>query len=285
MHVDLSDRQALAWLSTLIADMRRAAPDAPLLVVGALARDLMLHHAHGIRIDRATEDADFALATATWDAFEALRAALVAGGAFEAVPRIAHRLRYRGGLMVDVIPFGAVETGSGNIAWPPSGEEVMNVMGYREADASALQVALPQGQMVKVVALPMFICLKLLAWRNRHRIAPGKDAKDVWLALTTYIDAGNQERLYADFAHLLQADFEYEAIGAWMAGRDANQVLRSHSSRADEIVDTLNTLIDHETAAQGENLLPTQMSGEMNLDKAIHLLRTFRNGLNGLEHP
>lgn len=285
MPVDLSDKSELGWLSTLIADMRAAAPGVPLLVVGALARDLILHHAHGIPIARATQDADFALATADWDAFETLRKALIDSGRFEAVPNVAHRLKYRGGLLIDVIPFGAVEAGKGSIAWPPKGDEVMNVLGYQEADASALEVALLQGQVVKVVSLPMFICLKLLAWQDRHRLAPGKDAKDLWLALTTYIDAGNQERLYAEFEHLLANDFDYELIGAWMAGHDAHHVLRNHSTRVDEIVTALNALIDSQTDEQREYLLPAQMSIETNLDRAIALLRAFRNGLNGNEHP
>ena len=60
--LDLSHRQGLAWLARLVADVRSAAPDLRPLVVGALARDLWLHHGFDIKIERATQDVDFALA-------------------------------------------------------------------------------------------------------------------------------------------------------------------------------------------------------------------------------
>jgi len=41
--MDLSDKTELTWLADLIADSRKAAPTYEPLVVGALARDLLLH--------------------------------------------------------------------------------------------------------------------------------------------------------------------------------------------------------------------------------------------------
>jgi predicted nucleotidyltransferase len=49
-----------------------------------MARDLLLYHAHNIRVNRATEDIDLAFALADWEDFAALRAALSASSHFEA---------------------------------------------------------------------------------------------------------------------------------------------------------------------------------------------------------
>lgn len=48
----------------------------PYLIVGASARDLVMHHAFGAAIKRATSDIDFAIQVADWDAVEALRQTL-----------------------------------------------------------------------------------------------------------------------------------------------------------------------------------------------------------------
>ena len=41
--MDLSDRVELRWLSAILSDARDVAPDVDFLVVGAMARDLLLH--------------------------------------------------------------------------------------------------------------------------------------------------------------------------------------------------------------------------------------------------
>jgi hypothetical protein len=45
----------------------------PYVIVGATARDLVLHYGHGANIQRATHDVDFAIEVPNWTAFEALR--------------------------------------------------------------------------------------------------------------------------------------------------------------------------------------------------------------------
>ena len=49
----------------------------PYIVVGASARDLVLHHAHGVEIIRATGDIDFGVQVESWDAFLALKTTLL----------------------------------------------------------------------------------------------------------------------------------------------------------------------------------------------------------------
>jgi predicted nucleotidyltransferase len=48
-----------------------------IFLVGAAARDLLLVHVHGQRVRRATKDLDFAVALASWKAFEQLKARLI----------------------------------------------------------------------------------------------------------------------------------------------------------------------------------------------------------------
>ncbi len=68
--LDLTTKQELRFLSDLVADLRAKIPEIDVLLVGAMARDLLLFYAHGIKATRATEDIDFAFALASWSDFE-----------------------------------------------------------------------------------------------------------------------------------------------------------------------------------------------------------------------
>jgi predicted nucleotidyltransferase len=45
----------------------------PYVVVGATARDLVLHYVHGAALERATQDVDFAIEIPDWAAFDVLK--------------------------------------------------------------------------------------------------------------------------------------------------------------------------------------------------------------------
>ncbi len=80
---------ALANLCAIVADCA-AQLQMPYLVVGASARDMVLHHGYGAKVQRATADIDFALQVPSWDAFATLRKELLANGFSET--NTAHRL-------------------------------------------------------------------------------------------------------------------------------------------------------------------------------------------------
>ena len=71
--LDLSARADLEWLADLIGDAQQAVPSVEWLIIGALARDLHLSYARGIRIDRVTTDTDLALAINDWAEFADVR--------------------------------------------------------------------------------------------------------------------------------------------------------------------------------------------------------------------
>jgi predicted nucleotidyltransferase len=56
-----------------------------------------------------------------------------------------------------------VEKPDRTIAWPPSDDEVMDVFGFREAQASAVTMMLPGSTKINVVSLPALVVLKLIA--------------------------------------------------------------------------------------------------------------------------
>lgn len=224
--IDLSERKDLAKLADIIQAIRDVSGDIQLLLVGAMARDLLLSYTYGIQITRATEDIDVAIAFPHWDAFESLRRGLIGTGRFAPVQRMPHRLRYESGMKLDLIPFGEIEDADRTIAWPPDQTSVMDVLGFKEAARRAVDVALIGDIHLSAAALPMLMVLKLLAWKQRRLSQPGKDAADIWLLLRHYLQAGNGDRLYDEFPHLLALEhFDVNEAGAWMLGHDARELL------------------------------------------------------------
>jgi predicted nucleotidyltransferase len=198
-------------------------------VGGATARDIMLTHVHGIQTTRATADVDIGVAVESWTGHAALKAALVAGGAFEQRGE-AHRLYYRspgnGELMwLDIVPFGGVEetrskTAPSEIAWPPDQAIRMNVSGFAEALTGAVSVRIAPNLVVPVASLPGQAMLKIVAWHDRHT-ADRKDALDLLFLLGNYAAAGNHARLYDEHYQLVeQYDHRPEFACAALLGQD-----------------------------------------------------------------
>ena len=275
--LDLSDRGVLGSLARLLSAVGRAAGDTPVLLIGAAARDLLLVHAHGVEVQRATEDTDLALAVRNWEAFLRLRGALITSGSFTA-DGPPHRL-WLGDQRLDIIPFGGVERPDRSIAWPTGGAEVMSVAGLREALATAVVVRLPLGVSIDVAPLPALALLKIWAWTDRRYTAPGKDAADIWMFLRHYADAGNEDRLYGEEgeAALAAFAFDVETAGAWLLGKDAREVL-AHGADLRRSLESLDAILTPEIDPAGALRLVAQMPpGDR--DRQLSLLTSFSAGL------
>jgi predicted nucleotidyltransferase len=85
MFFDLSAKPELQPLADVVRPLQLEAAKlgAPLFLMGAAARDVMLLHSYGINTLRLTEDMDFGVMVRDWATFEALRQALLARGEFE----------------------------------------------------------------------------------------------------------------------------------------------------------------------------------------------------------
>ncbi|QOY94780.1 nucleotidyl transferase AbiEii/AbiGii toxin family protein [Massilia sp. UMI-21] len=211
----------LALIRTLDAVMKQLV--IPYFVIGASARDILVEHVYGLDTGRATRDIDFAVAISSWADYDRLKAALAVTGEFT-LSANAHRLMFgtdEGAYPLDLVPFDGVEK-EGEIAWPPSGESVMNVAGYGDAYASALDIGIAPDLQVKIVSLPAMVVLKILAWNDRPE--RDKHASDVLLVLRSYHQAGQFDRLYDEALDLLeQYDYELELAGAALLGSDAQR--------------------------------------------------------------
>ncbi len=278
--LDFSRRPELSLYASVVADVEAAAEPLGIetLIAGAFARDLHLWYRHGIKVQRQTEDLDLAFALDDWAAFELMKEQLTGSGAFQPSATAAHRLRHRTGLPVDFVPFGNVESKERTIAWPPRGEVVMDVFGFREALVTAHEVLLPGNARTKVVSLPALALLKIVCWQDRHYAFPRKDAHDLNLILQNYLRAGNEQRLWEEFRHWTEEEaFQYELAGARMLGLDLGALL--DDSGIDRVAGVL--------AEQADAANPGALSGEMNIyepERAGALLEAMLSGVLDNRH-
>ena len=279
LSMDLSGKTELRWLSAVLSDVREAAHAADFLVVGAIARDLLLHYGYGVPITRATTDVDLGVAVAGWQEFGQLRDALLNSVNFDAGRPENHRFVHRSGTPLDLVPYGGVEREDGTIIWPED-EAVMGVLGYKEARDSAVEAILPGNLSIATVCLPMLAILKLLAWSERHLYRPQTDASDLFAILSNYLNGENAERLYEVGTHLLDKDdFEYQAAGAWLAGFDAAGFVLSRSEQPHRVFDVVEAILEVETNASGNLHLVSETGSN-----APDFLRRLGGFFDGLRH-
>ncbi|WP_175720629.1 nucleotidyl transferase AbiEii/AbiGii toxin family protein [Burkholderia anthina] len=268
---------ALALLRAVGAACTRL--DAAFVVAGATARDILMWHVHGIRPVRATRDVDVAVCAVSWPFHAQLVDALVATGQFAHAPKHQQKLLFDSGAQgfrteLDLVPFGPLETPPGEIAWPPGGEFVLNVLGFQEAVETALPVSVGAGVVVPVASLPALVLLKLLAWKDR-RARQNSDAYDLLFLLTHFHDAGNRERIWDVAPDLLERHgFQPALAAAALLARDAKRIALPHTRDAIHALlsdEAIYALLGQDLLARAFALLP----GEFD-DDADRYLDAFR---------
>ena len=90
--LDLANNQDLRPLAMLVRDVRAVDATADVMLAGAMARDVLLLHAYGVPLPRATTVVDSALAVEDWAAFNKLRDALLASANFISKSATLHKL-------------------------------------------------------------------------------------------------------------------------------------------------------------------------------------------------
>jgi len=193
-------------------------------IVGAYVRDLILNYIYGIEIYRATNDIDFAVRVATWDEYLMLVEQIEKMG-FRKNEMILHRYTYKG-MIIDFIPFGDISSENDKVSWPEKEVKEMNVMGFDDAYLNTEVVLIETNPdiTIKAATIECLVMLKIFAWNDRAVDLRLKDAKDLYLIINSYLEAGNQERLFNEHIDIVEATKDYELSGARLLGRDISNV-------------------------------------------------------------
>lgn len=254
-------------------------------VIGATARDLIFEYVYDANIRRKTEDVDFGIAVGSWAEYESLRSDLIQTGKFRNDPSQEQRIWWKGGsseMRVDLVPFGGLESKSGEIAFPPKQDFVMSTLGFREAGEHLLTVEIAEDLAIKVVSLPGLALLKFVAYNDRPE-ERRRDVQDIWFIAQNYLNAGNESRLYAegsDDADLLQDEsLDMRTVGARLLGRDISLLLNDQAAAI-----LRNILADKNRGGMLERfadvIVANGLQDEADYDRVIATLLELSSGIN-----
>ncbi|MFH1068503.1 MAG: nucleotidyl transferase AbiEii/AbiGii toxin family protein [Candidatus Glassbacteria bacterium] len=244
----------------------------PFVVVGASARDIIMHHAYGANIQRATMDIDIGIQVTDWKAFFEMTSGLIKAGFTET--SIQHRLRSPLQMEVDIVPFGRVQDAEADLKWPPDGDVVMNVLGFQEAFDNAVVVRIQDLPPVDIpVATPIGIALlKIIAWTDRKS---KKDVKDLFylLSQSDKIPA-IRDSMYRDEEPMIKYDWDSTLAGAYLLGKEVNKI---SSSKTKEVI---QNLIDGKIDGLNKDFLVEDMCDniEHEFERKVPLVEAFITG-------
>jgi predicted nucleotidyltransferase len=278
--IDLSSKIDDPVIVDLLGEINTVAEDLeiPFFLIGAMARDLVLWYGYGIAPGRATRDFDLGVRVVSWEQFAAMKAALIASGHF--VDRGTKcRMVFRGTTPVDVLPFGPIDGSRQVTEWPPGDGEQLNMTGFEEAYESALEVRIrAEPELVLRVASPCgLVLLKLIAWNDRKPV--NKDAIDLGLLIRSYLQIGNDRRLFEEHADLLDVDdFDFELAGAHLLGRDLAKICSGETRTL--VLDILR----RELNVEGDlPLVVHSAAGSSQIDATLGFWNAIREELELLE--
>lgn len=213
------------------------AQGVPYLLSGAMAREILLHYGHGCPSGRKTTDLDFGVTVRDWEAYKAIKVALVAFGKFRLDPKEAQRVIHSDAATetdtrVDLVPFGGIAGPDGSIAWPPDGAHVMHVLGYEQALASAIRLKIDGTRGIPMASAAGQAILKLVAHRDRATRTQGRDATDFYELLRHHADTLTEEQLYDVYPEAMERyEFKPEPAGAWILGRQVARIIDGQLSQ------------------------------------------------------
>ena len=158
----------------------------------------------------------------------------------------------------------------------------MSVIGFDDAYLNTEDILIHADPdiTIKAATVECLVNLKLFAWNDRTIDRRLNDAKDLYLIIDSYLDAGNQERLINNHIDIMDAAKDYELSGARLLGRDIAKIA------SDKVKNTILELLNSNKL----NSLASDMSqyeglhleeDDDKLELCEKLLRSLLAGLEG----
>lgn len=195
------------------------------ILVGAFARDLLFSGVSSPGTIRKTLDIDFGISIGNWKAYEKIVRSLLSIGLFTKDESNKHRLIFKGNVLFDIVPFGKIADGAGNISWPPEHNVIMNVKGFDVAYRNALDFDIGLKDKIKIASAPSLVLLKLIAWEESPETR-SHDLEDISFILKNYIDLIGWDSINArgdkDIYDICDSD--YDEMAARLLGRDIGRL-------------------------------------------------------------
>ena len=258
--------------------------DTPFFIIGAIVRDMILTDFYGIHTARKSNDIDIGVSVSDWDQYTKLREALIATRDFEPTTEGRQRLKYKGSLRIDLIPFGAISNPNHSFSWPPEHQIVMNTLGFEESYDNSLFVRMREEPLleINVATLAGLVLLKIISWKDKYPERT-RDAKDLKLIIRYYLDAGNSDRLFEEELDIIddlkqRGEADYMKAAARLLGRDLVAISNPKTiKRLIEILDEETG--DRDRYVLAEDMIDDRSAFSAEFEENLELLEELRSGI------
>jgi predicted nucleotidyltransferase len=153
-------------------------------LIDAVARDIQLTGKHDIRAPRATRDIDIAILVNNQDLYEQLVHALINEYDFVDTD-LPYRFKYLDGTLIDILPFGEIESDERTVTLQGRQIEELSVIGFQENLAHTEEVEFEDGFKIQVSSLAGICLLKFFAWGDKPD-SRERDVNDINFILSKY---------------------------------------------------------------------------------------------------
>ena len=233
--VDILDPPIAEMLKLMATVFREYKVDYYL--VGALARDIRLAAHESFAAKRRTKDVDIAVMLDDEEQFYAIKDALLATGHFEESAYKAIKLIYKGGVEVDLLPFGEIENEDRELQLSRHALLAMDMSGFKEVFPFVDTLTIADGLSLDVCTLEGLVLLKLIA--NADNPSRTKDITDIEHFLDVYFELNSNEIYTAYFETMELYDTsinEYlQLVSARVVGRKMKEMLNGAGDTTEHI--------------------------------------------------
>lgn len=237
--IDISEKIDEFYIEIFsIIDDSSKSLDIPFFLVGATARDFILSYGFDIELRRMTMDVDIAVNVENWEDFNNLRLNLLKDNNIESTSTI-HRLLFKNGYPIDIVPFGNIANAENKISWPHDNDVEFNTMGFEEVSKSTIKVKICNTPelIIDVVDLPSIALLKIISFSDRSLRGEFRDAEDLAFIFDNYLYADNHERLFSENFEILDGE-DIDIAAVRLLGMDMSKIVEQNTkSRLIKILD------------------------------------------------
>jgi predicted nucleotidyltransferase len=208
----------------------------PYYLIGASAVALELLK-NDIKPGRGTRDIDFAIMTASHDAYQKVCMALLTHGFLERdFPYRFYAERFN--VVIDILPFGDIEQ---NHTINFSDRKIeMHVLGMREVLSESIVVPIEDKEL-HIPSLPGMVILKLVAWTDRPENREN-DLADILKIIQHYFDLAFDEIVqHHNDTFPLNGEIDNMLVAARVLGRKASSILSKSVPLMEYVMQTLES--------------------------------------------
>lgn len=268
----------LPAISTIIGLCEKL--DYDIMIVGALARDLLIEHIYDGDRQRATADVDFAMIAENWETHDHLTQQLMENHGYSLlIPPHKFISADKPPIMVDILPFGGIERNR-KVSLPPKHEFIVNMSGFKEAYENCIQVRLDDKVTIKIPSLAAYTTLKFFAWSDKG-IEESKHVKDLSYLLNNYYFL-DMEFIVMKYPDLQNGAFE--EISPRALGRKVQKLLISSSEAFNQLVVVVQKELERGANSYFLQIMSSNQhldleEAEKKLEESFVCLNAFLKGL------